>query len=128
MFRLSGQAHRLAGCYGSGDRLECAYGIDDFIRRDRIGRGAGCRIGKPLEFGQQRIDFREFPAFGFAAGEPDFDTPDFIKVAAISAIKSGFTKYTPTTGTPELKKLINLRQEEGVFIFDFPLTIYKLTP
>jgi aspartate aminotransferase len=42
----------------------------------------------------------------FAAGEPDFDTPDFIKEKAIAAINSGFTKYTPTTGTPELKKLI----------------------
>jgi aspartate aminotransferase len=42
----------------------------------------------------------------FGAGEPDFDTPDFIKQAAIEAINSGFTKYTPTTGTPELKKLI----------------------
>lgn len=42
----------------------------------------------------------------FAAGEPDFDTPDFIKDAAIQAINSGFTKYTPTTGIPELKKLI----------------------
>jgi len=42
----------------------------------------------------------------FAAGEPDFDTPDFVKEAAIEAIKSGFTKYTPTTGIPELKKLI----------------------
>ena len=42
----------------------------------------------------------------FSAGEPDFDTPDFIKNAAIEAIKSGFTKYTPTTGTPELKKLV----------------------
>lgn len=42
----------------------------------------------------------------FAAGEPDFDTPDFIKAAAIEAINSGFTKYTPTTGIPELKKLI----------------------
>lgn len=41
-----------------------------------------------------------------AAGEPDFDTPDFIKNAAVEAIKSGFTKYTPTTGTPELKKAI----------------------
>jgi aspartate aminotransferase len=43
----------------------------------------------------------------FAAGEPDFDTPDFVKQAAIEAINSGFTKYTPTTGTPELKKLIS---------------------
>jgi len=42
----------------------------------------------------------------FAAGEPDADTPDFIKDAAIEAIKSGFTKYTPTTGIPELKKVI----------------------
>ncbi|MFA5093188.1 MAG: pyridoxal phosphate-dependent aminotransferase [Candidatus Omnitrophota bacterium] len=42
----------------------------------------------------------------FAAGEPDFDTPDFVKNAAIAAIQSGFTKYTPTTGTLELKKLI----------------------
>lgn len=42
----------------------------------------------------------------FAAGEPDFDTPDFIKKAAIEAINSGFTKYTPTTGIADLKKLI----------------------
>ncbi len=42
----------------------------------------------------------------FAAGEPDFDTPEPIKEEAISAIRSGFTKYTPTTGIPELKKLI----------------------
>ncbi|MDD4939970.1 MAG: pyridoxal phosphate-dependent aminotransferase [Candidatus Omnitrophica bacterium] len=42
----------------------------------------------------------------FAAGEPDFDTPDFVKDAAYSAIKDGFTKYTPTTGIPELKKAI----------------------
>ena len=42
----------------------------------------------------------------FAAGEPDFDTPEFIKDAAIMALKNGFTKYTPTTGIPELKKLI----------------------
>ena len=41
-----------------------------------------------------------------AAGEPDFDTPEPIKTAAIEAIKAGFTKYTPTTGIPELKKLI----------------------
>lgn len=41
-----------------------------------------------------------------AAGEPDFDTPDFIKQAAIAAINSGFTKYTPSTGTLELKNAI----------------------
>lgn len=42
----------------------------------------------------------------FGAGEPDFDTPDFIKESAISAIRSGFTKYTPSTGIIELKKAI----------------------
>lgn len=42
----------------------------------------------------------------FGAGEPDFDTPDNIKQAAIQAIKSGFTKYTPSTGTSELKEAI----------------------
>ena len=52
----------------------------------------------------------------FAAGEPDFDTPDFIKEAAVQAIKQGFTKYTPSTGTPELKKLIceKFKKENGL--------------
>ena len=43
---------------------------------------------------------------GFGAGEPDFDTPRHIKEAAIEAINSGFTKYTPASGTLELKKAI----------------------
>ncbi len=42
----------------------------------------------------------------FAAGEPDFDTPSFIKEKAIQAIQQGFTKYTPSSGIPELKKVI----------------------
>jgi len=45
----------------------------------------------------------------FAAGEPDFDTPDFIKDAAIKAIKEGFTKYTPSSGTIELRDAIALK-------------------
>ena len=43
---------------------------------------------------------------GLGAGEPDFDTPDFIKQAAIKAINDGFTKYTAVDGTPGLKKAI----------------------
>jgi len=43
---------------------------------------------------------------GLGAGEPDFDTPDNIKEAAIQAIKRGDTKYTAVDGTPELKKAI----------------------
>ncbi len=43
---------------------------------------------------------------GFGAGEPDFDTPDYIKKAAEKAIEEGFTKYTPASGTGELKEAI----------------------
>jgi len=43
---------------------------------------------------------------GLAAGEPDFDTPDHIKQAAIEAIENGFTKYTAVDGTPGLKQAI----------------------
>lgn len=42
----------------------------------------------------------------FGAGEPDFDTPDFIKEIAIKDIQDGVTKYTPVPGTPELRKAI----------------------
>ena len=43
---------------------------------------------------------------GLGAGEPDFDTPQHIKDAAINAINRGFTKYTPVGGTPSLKSAI----------------------
>jgi len=43
---------------------------------------------------------------GFGAGEPDFDTPENIKAAAVRAIASGFTKYTPVGGIDELKDAI----------------------
>ncbi|MFP2912037.1 pyridoxal phosphate-dependent aminotransferase [Pyxidicoccus sp. 3LFB2] len=41
-----------------------------------------------------------------AAGEPDFDTPDYVKQAAVDAIRAGFTKYTATNGIPELREAI----------------------
>jgi len=56
--------------------------------------------------GAKKLKMEGKDIVNFAAGEPDFDTPDFIKEAAINAINSGFTKYTPTTGIPELKKII----------------------
>lgn len=49
---------------------------------------------------------------GLGAGEPDFDTPDHIKQAAIEAIQNGFTKYTAVDGTPELKKAIIAKFEK----------------
>jgi aspartate aminotransferase len=46
------------------------------------------------------------PIIGLAAGEPDFDTPQHIKDAAKAAIDAGYTKYTPVSGIPALKKAI----------------------
>ena len=52
----------------------------------------------------------------FAAGEPDFDTPDFIKQAAIDALNAGRTKYTATPGIIELRKAISekLKADNGL--------------
>jgi aspartate aminotransferase len=53
---------------------------------------------------------------GLSAGEPDFDTPDFVKDAAIEAIRAGQTKYTNVDGTPELKEAIRQKfaRENGL--------------
>jgi aspartate aminotransferase len=53
---------------------------------------------------------------GFGAGEPDFDTPEYIKEAAIKALKEGKTKYTPASGIPELRAAIakKLEVENGL--------------
>ena len=53
---------------------------------------------------------------GFGAGEPDFDTPEYIKEAAICAMREGKTKYTPAAGTMELRKAIceKLQRENGL--------------
>jgi aspartate aminotransferase len=51
-----------------------------------------------------------------AAGEPDFDTPEHIKNAAIKAINDGFTKYVPGKGTPDLQQAIQkkFKQDNGL--------------
>jgi len=53
---------------------------------------------------------------GLGAGEPDFDTPDNIKEAAIAAIRRGETKYTPVAGIPELREAISkkFKRENGL--------------
>ena len=53
---------------------------------------------------------------GFGVGEPDFDTPAHIKKAAIEAIEKGVTKYTPASGTVDLKKAIvrKFERENGL--------------
>ena len=57
--------------------------------------------GRVIELKRQGVD-----VIGLSAGEPDFDTPDFVKDAAIAAIRAGQTKYTDVDGTAELKEAI----------------------
>ena len=61
-----------------------------------------------------KADGKDICSFG--AGEPDFDTPDHIKLAAAQALAEGFTKYTPSSGMPELRQAISekLKTENGV--------------
>ncbi len=56
---------------------------------------------KAKEMKKQGLD-----VVGFGAGEPDFDTPDYIKNSAKEALDKGMTKYTPVTGTVELKNAV----------------------
>jgi len=64
----------------------------------------------------KRMKAEGIDIIGFGAGEPDFDTPDHIKQAAIKAINDGFTKYTPASGTLDLKKAIceKFKKENGL--------------
>jgi aspartate aminotransferase len=52
----------------------------------------------------------------FGVGEPDFDTPEHIRTAAIDAINSGFTRYTAASGIPKLKEAIcaKLKRDNGL--------------
>lgn len=63
---------------------------------------------------QLRAEGRD--VIGLAAGEPDFDTPEYIKKAAIDAINQGHTKYTAVDGTPSLKQAIinKFKRENGL--------------
>ncbi len=66
---------------------------------------------RALELKAQGID-----VIGFGAGAPDFDTPDYIKEAAVDALKAGKTKYTAAAGIIELRKAIaaKLQKENGL--------------
>ncbi len=56
------------------------------------------------------------PVVGFGAGEPDFNTPENVSAAGIKAIENGFTKYTPASGTVELKEAIcaKIKRDSGL--------------
>jgi aspartate aminotransferase len=72
---------------------------------DRIKPSATLAMtSRVLELKAQGVD-----VIGLSAGEPDFDTPDFVKEAAMEAIRSGKTKYTNVDGTAELKAAISAK-------------------
>jgi len=48
-----------------------------------------------------------YEVLAFTVGEPDFDTPEYIRKEAINAINSGFTHYTPSSGIPELRSAVS---------------------
>ncbi|MFZ2146663.1 MAG: pyridoxal phosphate-dependent aminotransferase [Sedimentisphaerales bacterium] len=64
----------------------------------------------------QELKAQGVDVVGFGAGEPDFDTPDYIKDAAIKALKAGKTKYTASAGIVELRTGIaaKLKRENGL--------------
>lgn len=68
---------------------------------------------------QMRAD--GYDVVGFGTGEPDFDTPDNIKDAAIEAIKAGKTKYTPAAGLPDLRRAAAARLKMD-FNLDYDFT------
>ncbi len=71
-------------------------------RLDRITPSATLEMtAKAAKLRQQGID-----VLNFSVGEPDFNTPSHIVAAAVSAMNNGFTKYTPGSGTYELKKAV----------------------
>ncbi len=73
-----------------------------------------------FELKRQGID-----VIGLAAGEPDFDTPDFVKEAAIEAIRKGVTKYTDVDGTPELKQAVAAKyaRENGLIYAENQISV-----
>ncbi len=86
------------------DRLSAALG--------RIAPSATLAMsGRVLEMKARGID-----VIGLSAGEPDYDTPDFVKDAAIDAIRAGKTKYTAVDGIPELKAAIvaKFKRDNGI--------------
>ncbi|MBI4084377.1 MAG: pyridoxal phosphate-dependent aminotransferase [Candidatus Levybacteria bacterium] len=81
-------------------------------RAQRIAPSATLAVGaKALEMKKQGID-----VVSFGAGEPDFDTPEHIKKAAIAALAAGFTKYTPSSGIAELKEAVcrKFKEDNGL--------------
>ncbi|MBI4550528.1 MAG: pyridoxal phosphate-dependent aminotransferase [Candidatus Omnitrophica bacterium] len=69
-----------------------------------------------IEAKAKKLKAEGLDVISFGAGEPDFDTPDYIKEAAHDALNRGLTKYTPAQGTLELRKAIaaKLKKDNGL--------------
>lgn len=81
-------------------------------------RVAALRPSKTMALTDKAREMKEsgIPVIGLAAGEPDFDTPDAIVRAGCYAIKNGFTRYSPNTGTASLRTAVckKLKEENGL--------------
>lgn len=98
--------------------------MSPFVPAERIER----MRESPSVAAAQRV--RELRASGreildLTVGEPDFDTPDHIKAAAVAAINSGLTKYTAVNGIPALRKAITTRMSDrtGIMFGDNEITV-----
>ena len=98
--------------HGSGIRLERCKEMKISKRAQDVPPSATIAVtAKAQDLKAQGVD-----VVGFGAGAPDFDTPDYIKDAAIEALKAGKTKYTPAAGIVELRAAIaeKLKKENGL--------------
>ncbi|MGR3620802.1 pyridoxal phosphate-dependent aminotransferase [Pseudophaeobacter sp.] len=82
--------------------------MSEFRKASRIN---AIEVSEILQIGARAAQLKQQgrPVIVLGAGEPDFDTPDHIKQAAVDAIWAGETKYTALTGTPELKQAIKAK-------------------
>lgn len=99
---------------GVSDGAHAGVAVDQTLNP----RVAGLKLSKTMALTDMARSMREAGAdvIGLAAGEPDFDTPDDIVEAGVDALRDGFTRYTPNTGTSNLRKAIckKLQEDNGL--------------
>ncbi len=102
-------------------RMKCRFWLPRLSRIKPSPDPGRCRQGESPE------SCREGCIGSGGLGEPDFDTPDFIKDAATAAMKAGQTKYTLVDGTMELKKAIiaKFERENGLKYAPEQITVGK---
>ena len=85
-------------------------------------------IAVSMQAMELRAQGRDIISLG--AGEPDFDTPEHIREAAIAAIRAGKTRYTQVDGTPELKAAIarKFREQNGLEFSTTQIIARKVVP